>query len=131
MRLLQRCLVGPLVAGLLLPLDARAQVRHAVDPSELAAVVAAHAALDDERRTIVRDTLARPEVQEVAGRLGFSVEEIDRSIGLLKGDQLASAAEAASRVNGALVGGQSAVVISTTTLIVILLLVIIIVAVAD
>lgn len=31
MRLLQKLLLGPLVIGLLLPLDVRAQVRHAVD----------------------------------------------------------------------------------------------------
>lgn len=131
MRLLQKFLLGPLVVSLLLPLDARAQVRHAVDPSELAGVVAAHAARDDQDRTVVREALARPEVRDVAARLGFDAADLDRSIGLLAGDDLARAAHTARQVNDALVGGQSTLVISTTTIIIILLLVIIIVAVAD
>jgi hypothetical protein len=131
MRLLQKLLLGPLVFTFLLPLNARAQVRHAVDPSDLAEVVAAHGARDDQNRTMVRDTLARPEVRDVATRLGLDSRDLDRSIGLLAGDDLARAADAARQIDDALVGGQSSIVISTTTIIVILLLVIIIVAVAD
>jgi len=109
----------------------RAQVRHAVDPSHLSDVVAEHAAGDEADRAVVREALARPDVREVASRLGVDAARLDRAAGLLTGDDLVRAADAARQVNEGLVGGQSAVVLSTTTVIIILLVVIVIVAVAD
>ncbi len=131
MRLLQTLLVGPLVLGLLLPLDARAQVRHAVDPSHLSDVVVEHAAGEVAERAAVREALERPDVREVASRFGVRSAELDRAAGLLSGDDLARAADAARQINEGLVGGQSTVVISTTTILIVLLLIIVIVAVAD
>ncbi|MGE4055699.1 MAG: hypothetical protein AB7F99_12950 [Vicinamibacterales bacterium] len=131
MRLLQKLLLGPLVLGLLLPLDARAQLRHAVDPSHLSDVVAEHAAGDATNRAVVRDALSRTDVRKIASRLGVDAAELDRAAGLLSGADLARAADAARQLDQDLVGGQSAVVLSTTTIIIILLVVIVIVAVAD
>ncbi len=131
MRLLQQLLLGPLVLGLLLPLDARAQVRHAVDPSHLSDVVAEHAAGDAADRAVVRDALARTDVRMIASRMGVEVAELDRAASMLGGEDLARAADAARQITEGLVGGQSAVVLSTTTVLIVLLVVIVIVAVAD
>jgi len=131
MRLLQKFLLVPLILSLLLPINAAAQVRHAVSPSDLAGAVSAHADRDVEDRAVVLAAIARPEVREVAQGLGIDAATLERSVGLLNGDDLSRAADSARQVNDALVGGQSRVVISTTTIIIILLLVIIIVAVAD
>jgi hypothetical protein len=131
MRLFRTCLVAPLVLVLSLPHHAFPQVRHAVDPSELAAVVSGHAEGADAARTVVREALDRPEVRRVAEALGLDAGQLLRSAGTLEGADLERAASAAQEVSDALVGGQSTVVISTTTIIIILLLVIVIVAVAD
>src|SRR5690606_12323361 len=100
---------------------AGAQVRHAVDPSHLADVVAAHAAGDEADRAAVREAVERTEVREIAARLGVDAAALDRAVGLLGGEDLGRAADAARQVNEGLVGGQSAVVLSTTTIIIILL----------
>jgi hypothetical protein len=131
MRMLQRLLVGPLVFTLLVPLDVRAQTRHAVSPSHVAEAIAAHADQAAQDVAEVRDAVSHAEVREIASRLGIDPADLGRSVGLLAGDDLSEAADAARQVNEALVGGQSTVVLSTTTILIVLLIIIVIVAVAD
>jgi hypothetical protein len=108
--------------------SAFAQDRHAVDPEELAKIVAQHTATEDGDRDAIRDALAHPRIQEVASRFGIDVARLDASVETLTGDHLERAAAAARQINSSLVGGASTIVISTTAVIIVLLLVLILVA---
>jgi hypothetical protein len=116
----------PLMA-LLLASPAFAEQQHLVAPGQLAAAVADAAAKQDNDRAAVREALARPEVQEVASKLGLDLTRATAAVDALSGADLEKAANAAQQVNDQLVGGASTVVISTTTIIIILLLVIILI----
>jgi hypothetical protein len=117
----------PLVALLLTSSSAFAEQQHLVVPGELAAAVAGAAANQDNARASVREALARPEVQEVASKLGLDLTRATAAVETLSGADLDKAANAAQQVNDQLVGGASTVVISTTTIVIILLLVIILI----
>ena len=122
----------PLLALLLVILTgfsslASAQERHIVAPAALAAAVGDHVARQAADRAVVREALARPEVQSVAASAGFDLAQIDAAVDMLSGADLARAADTARQVNGSLVGGASTIVISTTTIILILLIVLLVV----
>ena len=107
--------------------SASAEQRHVVDPAAIASTIGGQLASQDADRAVVREALARPEVQSVAREMGVDLKRADAAIGTLAGADLARAASAARQVNGALTGGASTVVISTTTLIIILLVVILLI----
>jgi hypothetical protein len=119
--------VVSLVALLLAPSPAFAEQQHLVPPGQLATTVADAAAKQDSDRATVREALARPEVQELASKLGLDLTRATAAVDALSGAELEKAANAAQQVNDQLVGGASTVVISTTTIIIILLLVIILI----
>ena len=123
-----RTLLALALAALLLATSsAFAEQQHVVAPGQLAAAVEDAAAKQDNDRASVREALARPEVQEVASKLGIDLTRATASVEALSGADLDKAANAAQQVNQQLVGGASTVVISTTTIIIILLLVIILI----
>ena len=130
MRLIKQLLVLPLALLLVVSTSAFAQ-QHAVDPAAIAGTVTQHVATQDANRAAVRDALARPEVRDVAARIGVDLTRIDAAVATMSGANLQQAATAAQQVNGALVGGASTVVISTTTIIIALLVVLIIVIAAN
>jgi hypothetical protein len=103
------------------------QEQHVVSPSQLATTVSEAAVKQDTDRAVVRETLARPEVQSVASKLGLDLTRATAAVDTLSGADLEKAASAAQQVNEQLVGGASTIVISTTTIIIILLLVIILI----
>jgi hypothetical protein len=105
---------------------ASAQERHVVDPATLAATMAQHVDRQDADRAAIREALARPEVRDIAGRIGLDVDRAMTAVDTLGGADLDRAATAARDVNQQLVGGAN-VVLSTTTIIVILLVVILII----
>ena len=109
------------------PSSAFANGRHVVDPSTLAATLAQHADQQDAERAAVREALARPEVREMAGRLGLDVDRAAAAVNTLAGADLDRAADAARQVNRQLVGGANTVVLSTTTIIIALLVVILLI----
>jgi hypothetical protein len=130
MRLLRDCLVGLLILLTGLSSSAYAQNRHVVRPADIAAAVDAHVASQSADRAAIREALDRPEVREVAMRIGIDLDHVTASIGTLSGSDLEAAASVARQVNETLVGGASSVTLSTTTIIIILLaLILIIVAV--
>jgi biotin carboxylase len=131
MRTITTLLATPLILILGISTAARAQDRHAVPPSALAAAVADHAATLDADRDAIREALNRPEVRAVAERTGIDIDRAAASIDSLDSSTLARAAESARQVNDALVGGASTITISTTTIIIVLLLIILIVVAAD
>jgi len=131
MRLVKQLLVLPLALVMVVSTSAFAQQQHAVDPAAIAAAVTQHVASQDADRAAVRDALARPEVRDVASRMGVDLTRIDAAVATMSGADLQQAATAAQQVNSALVGGASTVVISTTTIIIALLIVLIIVVAAN
>jgi hypothetical protein len=131
MRLVKQLLVLPLALVMVVSTSAFAQQQHAVDPAAIAGAVTQHVASQDADRAAVRDALARPEVRDVASRMGVDLTRIDAAVATMSGADLQQAATAAQQVNSALVGGASTVVISTTTIIIALLIVLIIVVAAN
>jgi hypothetical protein len=130
MRLLRECLVGLLVLLTALSSSVHAQNRHVVRPADIAAAVDAYVASQNADRAAIREALERPEVRDMATRIGIDLDHVTASIGTLSGPDLVDAASAARKVNDTLVGGASSVTLSTTTIIIILLaLILIIVAV--
>jgi hypothetical protein len=131
MRTITTLLAAPLMLVLGLSTPARAQDRHAVPPSALAAAVTDHAATLDADRDAIQEALNRPEVRAVAQRTGIDIDRAAASIENLDASTLARAAESAREVNQAIVGGASTITISTTAIIIGLLLIILIVVAAD
>lgn len=109
--------------GLAGPLSA--QGRSAVSGAELDAAVVAR---PDANREAVRQLLATPEAQKVAGQMGVSPSELSVKVAALDQATVNQLAQQMQADDAALAGGSSTVVIGTTALIVILLVVIILVA---
>lgn len=124
---LRRMLVFPLIMLMLAPSIAGADQQHVVPPSQLATVVASHAAAQDADRAAIREALGRPEVRKVAASMGVDLARADHAVAAMAGADLTQAANAARQVNQQLVGGASTIVISTTTVIIILLVLILII----
>ena len=127
MHTVRTLLVFPLVGLLMASSSALAGQQHLVTPSQLATTVADGAAKQDTNRAAIREALQRPEVQEVASKLGLDLTRATAAVDGLSGADLEKAANAAQQVNDQLVGGASTVVISTTTILIILLVVIILI----
>jgi hypothetical protein len=126
MHILRVSLVGLLVLSIAMSSSAFAQERHVVDPDLLTSTVDEHVATQEADRAAVRQALSRPEVQEVATRIGLDLNRVATSIDTMNGRVLTEAARTARQVNHALVGGAT-VTISTTTIIIALLVVILII----
>jgi hypothetical protein len=101
--------------------------QHIVAPGDVSAVVAGSVAKQDADRRAVAEALARPEVREVAAKIGVDINDVAAIASTMSGDQLTRAAEAAQQVNTQLSGGATTVVISVTTIIIVLLLIILLV----
>jgi hypothetical protein len=130
MRTITTLISAPLILILGFAASARAQERHVVSPSALAAAVADHVAARDADREAIREALKRPEVRAVAERTGIDIDRAAASIDSLDASSLVRAAESARQVNQALVGGSSTITISTTTIIIVLLIIILILVAA-
>ena len=103
--------------------------RHAADPAALAATLAQHVDQQDAQRAEVHKALARPEVRDMADRLGLDVSRAAAGVDTLAWGDLDRAASAARQVNQQLVGGASTITLSTTAIIIgLLVLILLIVA---
>jgi hypothetical protein len=113
------------------PRGAFAEGVQAPDARMLATTVHEHATQQDANRREIRQALARPEVRQLAGRLGADVDRVVASIDTLPPSDLARAADAARKVNQQLdtrmVGGAASITFTTTTIIIILLVVILLI----
>jgi len=107
--------------------SAFAEGRQTVDPAAIAATLAQHVDQQDAERAEVRAALARPEVRDMAVRMGLDVNRAAAAVNALAGADLDRAASAARQINEQLVGGATTVVLTTTTIIIILLVVILII----
>ena len=109
-----------------IPPSAFAEVSTVPDAHMLAAVVRQHAAQQDQDRRTVRQALTRPEVREMAQRVGVDVNRLSSSVDTLARGELAQAAEHARQVNERLdrpsPDGESNVTTTTAAIIVGLLI---------
>jgi len=119
-----------LLSMLMIPAhSAVAGQQHLVNPSQLAAAVAQHVAAEDADRAVIRDTLARSAVRDVATKLGLDITRVTTAVDTLSGADLERAAASARHVDDQLVGGASTITLSTTTIIIgLLVLILLIVA---
>ena len=123
----RKLLAAPLILVMIAASPAFAGQRHVVDPSQLSAAVDDHVARHDADRAAVHEALARPEVQQLAAKMGVDVSRAEAAVDAMSGPDLTRAANAARQINQQLVGGASSVVISTTTIIIILLVLILLI----
>ena len=126
-------LVRPVFAvllSMLLPTGAWAQSQaqsHVADRAAVDQMLAAQAGQDRADRETIHNLLQRPNVRDVAGRYGLSIERADEAVNTLSGDQLHQIAVQARQAGQELAGGASTVTMSTTTIIIILLVVILLI----
>jgi hypothetical protein len=118
------------VAGVLFSLlwssSAVAQQRHVVDPAAMREAVARQAVTDQANRDLVLGVLHRPQVREIADRLGLSVTRAENAVSTLSSTELARVAESARTAEVQLAGGTDKIVLSLTTLLLIILIVILV-----
>ena len=128
MRIVRRLLILFLIV-LTAAGSAFAGQQHVVNPTQLAATVAEHSATQDANRAAIRNALARPEVRDVATKLGVDLTHMTAAVDTMTGAELERAAATARQVDQQLVGGASTITLSTTTIIIgLLLLILLIVA---
>jgi hypothetical protein len=132
MQTLRKLLAGPLVLVTVMSSNAFAQQRHVVDPAAIANAITQRVVQDgqteDAARAAVREALERPEVRDVASKIGIHLDRLTGAVATLDGDDAASSAR---QVNDTLTGGASTIVISTTTVIIALLLLLLIIVAVD
>jgi pyruvate/2-oxoglutarate dehydrogenase complex dihydrolipoamide acyltransferase (E2) component len=130
MQLLRKVLVVVLAVLMGAP-SVAADERHVLDRAALAAAVAGRAARQDADRAAVHEALARPEVRDLASRMGVDLNRAGAVVDTLSDAELVRAAGAARQINEQLVGGQGSVTFTTTTIIIALLIVILIIVAVD
>jgi cell division protein FtsL len=77
-------------------------------------------------RQAIRDLLARPEVQRIAGSAGLSLERANAAVGTLSGPELQRLAEQSRQANSQIVGGDTVVMTWTMVIIIVVALVVLI-----
>src|SRR5688572_11273870 len=95
-RKLTTLLLAALIAA---PTVASADGRHLVDPGTLSATIARHAAEQDADRAAIREALAKPQVRDMADRMGFDIDRAAAAIDTLSHGDLGRAGTAARQVN--------------------------------
>jgi hypothetical protein len=130
MQQLRRLLVVVLAVLMAAP-QAFADGRHVIDPATLAATIAQHVARQDADRDAVREALGRPEIRDIARRMGVDADRASAAVDTLADAELVRAAAAARQLNQQFVGGQRSITITTTTIIIALLIVILIIVAVD
>jgi len=101
-----------------------AQGRSAVSSTELDAAVVAR---PDASREAIRQLLATPQAQKVAGQMGVTPSELSARVATLDQATVNQLAQQVQASDAALAGGSSTVVIGTTALIIALIVIIILV----
>lgn len=129
---MRRLVLAVLLSTLMLPAGAWAQTavapeRHVANRAAVDQMLTTQANQDRADRDAIHNLLQRPEVRDVAGRYGLSIERADAAVNTIGGDQLHQIASQARQADQALSGGASTVVISTTTIIIVLLVIVLLI----
>ncbi len=106
-----------------------AEPEHIVTEAEIQAGIDQQLHSEAADRQAIRDLLARPEVQRIAGQAGLSLTRANDGIATLSGDELQRLASQARDVNSRAIGGDR-IVMSSTTIIIILLIIVLIIVLA-
>lgn len=112
-----------------LPALAAAEPEHIVTEAEIQAGIDGKLHSEAADRQAIRDLLARPEVQRIAGQAGLSLTRANDAIPALSGPELQRLASQAREVNSQAIGGDR-ITMTTTTIIIILLIVILVIVLA-
>jgi hypothetical protein len=104
--------------------------QHVVDSTIMQRAIADQLAVDAANRQVIERVLARPEVQQVALRLGLDVKDARTAIAGAGGAELAAIAQTAEAVDRDLAGGVGNPTI-TISLVTLLLIIIIVILIAD
>ena len=100
---------------------------HVVDPAVMRQAIANQVAADQQNRDALLGVLRRPDVRDVAARLGLSVTRAEAAVATLSSVDLARLAAPVRANQNELAGGSNTIVISTTTLLLVLIIVILLV----
>jgi cell division protein FtsL len=106
-----------------------AEPEHVVNDAEIQAGIDGQIHSEAADRQAIRDLLARPEVQRIAGQAGLSLTRANDAIPTLSGPELQRLASQAREVNSQAIGGDR-ITMTTTTIIIILLIVILVIVLA-
>jgi len=115
------------IAAMLYAAPAIAQERHITDAAAMQKAIAQRKAADDNNREAVMTVLRRPDVKQLAERMGLSLERAETALASLPGDKLAELADPARAVSADLAGGDTKIVISLTVLLLLLILIVLLV----
>lgn len=81
---------------------------------------------EESDREAIRELLARPDVQRVAGSAGLDLRRAETAVGVLSGPELARLAAQARDANSRLAGGETITMTWTMVIIVVVALVVLI-----
>ena len=100
---------------------------HATGQAEMQAAITLHVDSEAAQRATIQSLLTRPEVEEIAARMGLDLAQARASAAHLDGEELQRLAAQAATVNAQLAGGDT-IVIAASTLVIILLIVLLVMA---
>jgi cell division protein FtsL len=103
-----------------------AEPEHIVNDAEIQAGIDQQLHSEASDRQAIRDLLARPEVQRIAGQAGLSLTRANEKIAALSGPELQRLASQARDVNSQALGGDR-ISMNTTTIIIILAIIIVVI----
>ena len=101
---------------------------HVVNDTEIQAQVDTQLHSEAADRQAIRDLMARPEFQRIAGTAGVDLQRADAAVGVLSGAELQQLASQARQANADIIGGKT-MVMSWTMIIVIVAALVILIAV--
>jgi hypothetical protein len=129
MKIVRKLITSVLALLMAAPAGVFAENRHLVPPERIAAALSEHVARQNADRRAIRETLTRPQVRELAGRMRVDLTKAIARVDTLADADLARAASVARQVDEQLVGGQNVTITTTTIIIALLVVILIIVAV--
>lgn len=126
-----RILFTVLAAALLLVslapgLGLAAEPEHIVSGPEIQSQLDQKVHSEAADRQAIRDLLARPEVQRVAGTAGLDLQKADAAVGTLSGPELSRLASQARQANSDIIGGKTVTMTWTMVIIIVVALVVLI-----
>ncbi len=80
---------------------------HIVTDTEIQAQMDTQLHSEDADRQEIRDLMARPEFQRIAGNAGLDLQRADAAVGVLSGVELQRLASQARQVNADVIGGKT------------------------
>ena len=99
---------------------------HVVSDLEIQSQIDTQTHSEAADRQAIRDLLARPEVQSIAGAAGLDLQRANAAVGVLSGAELQHLAQQSRQANTAIIGGDTMVISWTMVIIIIAALVILI-----